>query len=253
MNQPELIAVVLNLYDVFAKYPSPLTIECCPCGCTKPDATAHLVAVPLREIPFAEMLDYCFSAITTQGSVDDFKYLLPRLVQGITEEPCGCNPEILFGKLRIAQWLKWPEDEIRAVQAYLRTFWQTAVNTFPIEKRMPAFCEIETVLASIAVTGEDLEWFLNTWTLTETLEADKNLVQFVTLFGDFFSEGRTFHEAFWAESLPQATALRNWLLRKNTLERLHRSAHLLPADGFEHLFEPALEGLLREAVAVRSE
>jgi hypothetical protein len=253
MNQPELIAAVEHLYDVFAKYSRPLTIKCCPCGCTKPDATNHLVAVPLREIPFADMLDYCFSAITTQGSVDDFKYLLPRLMQGISEEPCGCNPEILFGKLRIAKWLKWPDDEIRTVQAYLRASWHTALNTFPIEERMPAFCEIETVLASIAVTGEDLEWFLNTWTLAETQEADRNLVQFVTMFGDAFSEGRTFHEAFWAESLPQAIALRDWLLRNDTLQRLQRSTHLLPADGFEQLFQPALEGLLREAAALHSE
>ena len=253
MNQPELVAAIEHLYGVFAKYPRPLAIKCCPCGCTKPDATNHLVAVPLREIPFAEMLDYCFRAITTQGSVDDFKYLLPRLMQGISEKPCGCNPEILFGKLRTAKWLTWQEDEIRAVQVYLRALWHTTLNAFPLEEQLPAFFEIETVLASIAVTGEDLEWFLNTWTLAETQEADRNLVQFVTLFGDNFTEGRTFHKAFWAESLPQATALRNWLLRDGTRQRLQRSAHLLPVDGFEHLFQPALEGLLREAVAVRSE
>lgn len=40
------------LYETFARYPRPVKIECCPCGCTKPDATAHLLTVPLRELSF---------------------------------------------------------------------------------------------------------------------------------------------------------------------------------------------------------
>ena len=128
----EVTEAVQNLYETFARYPRPDMIESCPCGCTKPNATAHLVAVPLRNLRFAELLDYCFSAITTQGSVNDFRYLLPRLLQGIAEEQCGCNPEIFFGKLSCAEWLTWPENEIAAVRGYLRALWRTALNSFPI-------------------------------------------------------------------------------------------------------------------------
>src|ERR1700761_6105655 len=96
----EMEEAVSLLYDTFARYPCPAVIKSCPCGCTEPEATAHLVTVPLRELRFAELADYSFSAMTTQGSIDDFRYLLPRLLQGIAEEPYSYNPEIFFGKLR---------------------------------------------------------------------------------------------------------------------------------------------------------
>jgi hypothetical protein len=243
----EVTEAVQNLYETFARYPRPDVIESCPCGCTKPDATAHLTAVPLRNLRFAELLDYCFSAIMTQGSVNDFRYLLPRLLQGIAEEQCGCNPEILFGKLSYAKWLTWPEDEIVAVRRYLRALWSKALNTFPLEEHLPAFFEIETMLASIARTGESLDWYLTTWSGTATEEADQHLIQFVTMYGGDFSNGRTFTEAFWADCKPQAAALRRWLLRTDTLQRVTQSAHLLRSDGFEHFFEPAVEILRDEA------
>ena len=247
MSSSELVVAIRELYVAFGKYTRPESIACCPCGCTKPDATVHLIAVPLGDLRFADMLDFCFSALTTQGTVDDFRYLLPRLMQGVVQESCGCNPEILFGKLRYAKWLTWPPEEVEAVKSYLRAFWRTALNAFPMQERLPAFFEIETVLASIAVTGDSLDWFLSTWTSTETEEADRNLIQFVTMYGIDFTEGRTFAEAFWKESQPQATALRDWLLRPDTLDRITSAAHLLPCDGFEHLFRPAVEGLFKEA------
>jgi hypothetical protein len=133
----EITEAVQHLYEIFARYPPPALIECCLCGCTKPDETAHLVAVPLRNISFADLSDYCFSAITTQGLVDDFRYLLPRILEGIAEQPFGCNPEILFGKLKCADWLTWSEDEIAAVRDYLRALWRTALNASPLEEHLP--------------------------------------------------------------------------------------------------------------------
>jgi hypothetical protein len=246
-NMSEIAEAVQNLYETFARYPRPAVIESCPCGCTKPDATAHLVAVPLQELRFPDLLDYCFSAITTQGTVNDFRYLLPRLLQGIAEEPCGCNPEILFGKLSYAKWQTWPEDEIEAVNAYLRAFWRKALRSFPLEEHLPAFFEIEPVLASIARTGEALDWYLNTWTETPTGEADQLLIQFITMHGEEFSNGRTFSEAFWADSKLQAAALRSWLIRFDTLQRVSNATHFLQSDGFEHLFDPAVQVLRAEA------
>jgi hypothetical protein len=53
--------------------------------------------------------------MTTQGSVDDFRYLMPRLLQGIVEESYSFNPEILFGKLLYAKWLSWPEAVLKGL------------------------------------------------------------------------------------------------------------------------------------------
>ena len=220
---------------------TPVQIDCCPCGCTKPDATAHLVTVPLRELRFLDLADYSFSAMTTQGSVDDFRYFLPRLFQGIVEEPYSYSNETLFHKLKYVKWTTWPEDEQTAVKRYLDSLWQYGLTSFPIVDRLPGFFEIETVLSSIAQTGEVLDQYLNTWTETKTREADEHLIQFVTMYGSELADGKTFfNEGFWGDARSQAQALRRWFLQADTLQRINDAAHLLRNDGFEHLFEPAV-------------
>jgi hypothetical protein len=225
-------------------------IEICPCGCTKPGATTHLVAVPLRELRFADLADYSFSAMTTQGSLDEFRYLMPRLFQGVAEEPYSYNPEILFGKLNYAKWMSWHEDEVAAVRTYLQALWQKGLTSFSIKDHLPAFFEEETLLASIAQAGEALEPYLQIWTETRTEEADQHLIQFVTMYGEEFSLGQTLHGAFWENSKSQAEALRKWLLHPNTLQRVTNAASLLRNDGFEHLFEPALKVLRSQSSSI---
>ena len=242
----EIEEAVRSLYETFSRYSRPTIIESCPCGCTKPGATDHLTAVPLQMLCFAELADYSISAMTTQGSVEDFRYFVPRLFQGVTEEPYSYNPEVLFEKLRYAKWTNWQDDEIRAVKAYLHALWRKGLASFPLEEHLPAFFEIETLLASIAQTGEELEPYLQVWTETKTKEADEHLIQFVTMQGAEFSEGRTLHEAFWKDSKPQAEALRRWLLQPDTLQRIGNAECLLKRDGFEHLFGPAVEILLKQ-------
>ena len=248
----ELEQAIERLYTTFSRYPRPAKIECCPCGCTKPDATAHLVAVPLRELRFSELEDYCFSGLTTQGTDDDFRYLLPRLFQGIAFENCLCNPEILFGKLRYAKWTGWSHDEVASIKEYLRALWEQGLNSFPLFDHMPAFAEIETLLASIAATREALGGYLRTWSQTAARAADEHLVQFATMWGADFSDGRTFDDAFWEDCKPQAEELRNWLIQPDTIQRVVDCSHLLRKDGFEHLFLPALEVLQIESAVNQS-
>jgi hypothetical protein len=181
--------------------------------------------------------------MTTQGSVSDFRYLLPRLFQGVTEEEYSYPCEMLFIKLDYAKWLTWPEDEVAAVRTYLRALWQEGLTSFPLEDRLPAFYEIETLLASVAVTGEALEPYLRTWTETKVKAADQHLIQMVTMFGADLSDGRPFLHAWWKDSRSQAEAIRNWLLQASTLQRIGDSAYLLRNDGFEHLFGPSFEAL----------
>jgi hypothetical protein len=243
----ELQKSIETLYKTFERYPRPISIEACPCGCTKPGATDPLVASSLRELHFADMADFSSSAMTTQGSINDFRYLLPRLFQGITEEEYAYNPEILFGKLEYAKWMTWPEDEIASIKKYLSALWLEGLNNFPINERFPGFYEIETLLTCIAVTRVSLEPYLQQWTDLKIKTADEHLIQFVTMYGEDFSDGRTFQEAFWTKSPTQANALRTWLLSPETIHRIQASAYLLRVDGFEHLFEPAFAVLRDES------
>jgi hypothetical protein len=165
----------------------------------------------------------------------------------MAEEDYRYNPETLFHKLRYAKWETWPQDERTAVKRYLNALWQCSLESFPLEERLPSFFEIETVLCSVAQTGESLGPYLETWTETKTRTANEHLIQFVTMFGADVANGRTFGEGFWSDAKAQGQELRTWLLRPETLRSIREEAYLLRNDGFEHLFIPSLRALETEA------
>jgi hypothetical protein len=228
-------------------------IEYCPCGCTKPEEVLPLLAAPLADLRFERLGNYTFSAMTTQGSVDDFKYFLPRLLEGIAQEPYAYNPEILFGKLRYGKWLTWDEGEITAVRGYLRALWRSGLRAYPIEQSLPAFGEIETLLASLASTGDRLASYLTIWDETAAQEADQHLLQFVTMYGSDLSDGQVLSFGSWKNLPEQSKELRRWALKPETLRRINQSKQLLMKDGYEHLFGPALEVLQAESIAPDSQ
>ena len=247
----ELQQSIASLYETFSRYPRPSSIECCPCGCTKSDATVQLVSVPLHELSGTDLEDYACCALTTQGSLDDFRYLLPRLFQVISKEFLSCNPQIIFGKLAYARWVSWLPDEVSAVRYYLRSLWRAALMSYPLSESVSIFPDIEALISSIASTGESLEPYLLIWSQTTNVEANQHLIQFVTMCGADFVDGRTLQDGFWEDSTAQADELRQWLLSLDTMRRIARSTHLLREDGYEHLFEPAFMVLQNESEAVQ--
>jgi hypothetical protein len=242
----QLRSAIQGLYATF-QYTRPVHIDYCKCGCTKPEEVSPLLDAPRAKLRFDKLANYSFSAMTTQGSTKDFKYFLPRLLQGIAEETYSYNPEILFGKLSNGKWLTWEQSEIKAIRNYLRALWLLGLQSYPIDLCLPAFVEIETLLASIARTGDSLQNYLDLWSQDTSEAANRHLIQFVTIYGADFVDGKVINFAFWQDSQVQAAELRQWLLEPETIRRIENSKHLLSKDGFEHLFEPALQALQTES------
>lgn len=253
MNETaELRSAIEGLYKTFNRYPRPSKIEYCPCGCTKSEEVLPLLAGPLGDLEFDSLGNYSLSAMTTQGSVYDFKYFLPRLLEGIAQEPYGYNPEILFGKLRYGKWLTWDEEEISAVREYMVGLWRLGLRSYPITQTLPAFVEIETLLASLGSTGDQMDRYLAIWDETHLTAADQHLIQFVTMYGADFAEGRSLCFGFWENLREQSEEIRRWLLKPDLLDRVVRSRQLLEIDGYEQLFDPALQVLRAESIATYS-
>jgi len=248
----ELRNSIENLYAVFAGYPRPAKIEVCPCGCTPPDAAAPLVAVPLRSVRFIDMTGFAFSALTTQGSDKDFRYLLPRLFEGLVEFNFPVDPEIVFGKLSYAKWRSWPSPEIAAIEEFVAALWAAAITTYPVPNQLASFCDIESVLSSIAVTGLSLDPYLKLWAHVHCGPADVNLIQFVACNGERFADGADYNGPFWDESPEQGKQLRQWLLLPDTMQRVRQAANVLPDDGCEHLLAQALQTLETEFARSRA-
>jgi hypothetical protein len=81
-------AEIERLYQLFSRYKCPRQLEGCPC-CTTAEEAQPLVRKPLRTIAAPELEHYASKALTTWGTLDDYKYFLPRILE-LTE--CGAAP-----------------------------------------------------------------------------------------------------------------------------------------------------------------
>lgn len=95
----------------------------CPCCVEKQSARA--LAGSVAEIPPTAFDCYAWKAMTTFGGVDDFKRVLPRMLELVCFAPGEVEFEIdqVFSKLEYARWQEWPQDEQDAIFLFLRELW----------------------------------------------------------------------------------------------------------------------------------
>ena len=76
----ELRKAIADLYNVFEDYHLDSHVEGCPCCVTKDDKKL-IEAKVLRELTADDLNHFAFNAMTTWGTVKDFKHFLPRLLE----------------------------------------------------------------------------------------------------------------------------------------------------------------------------
>ena len=119
---------VERLYNVFARYSRPTQLEGCPC-CTSSAESQPLVSKPLRTLTAPELEHYAFKALTTWGTLDDYKYFLPRILELTEDNSLLCDTEITLHKLPYGGFHHWPPDEQQAVRDYIFSAWREAVES----------------------------------------------------------------------------------------------------------------------------
>lgn len=118
----------MNAYQAFAGYPLHDRVVGCPC-CTGSDEV--LRRAPLDELTEEDLGRYAFKALTTWGSLADYKHFLPRILELSLrggDEP-GMDPLVIAGKLEMGRWHEWPAPERAAIQHYFQALWGTPVGT----------------------------------------------------------------------------------------------------------------------------
>lgn len=156
--EDEWKAAIDHLYEVFACYRRPTTLEAAPTR----DPVAilrRLTSAPLRELPAEALGTYAGQAMTTVGSESEYRHFLPRIVelsiaiQGST----GLEPEQIAGKLEYGRWRTWPEDAQTAiVRAFTAAWHKTRVQT-------PDLGDASSQLCALAILGIDIAPFLAIW------------------------------------------------------------------------------------------
>lgn len=148
-------AVVERLYAMFAA-PVPRKISGCPC-CIATRQTDTLLRTPLRAIDGDMLWGYVFSAFLTLGDAADFRYFLPRIFEFSIHHPLeAVDVEIVLGKLRLAGWDKWVEEERAAVIAAIDLLFDQAVAAVD-EEEMPGLVAIDVASVLCGAARADLD------------------------------------------------------------------------------------------------
>lgn len=107
----------------------PTVIEGCPC-CIAGRRVDILLTTPLRDISGNALWSYVSGVFLTVGGKSDFRYLLPRILDVSALDPSNANnPEIVLGKLSLAEWQNWCSDERLAIQTFVDAWFDHAVAT----------------------------------------------------------------------------------------------------------------------------
>jgi len=204
-EQPALEQAIEKLYKVYSCYALPEVVEGCPC-CVDGSDQEKIHNKPLRRLSAEDLSRYAFKAMTTWGSVEDFKHFLPRLLELITDANSitqEMDLEVLLGKLRYAKWQNWPQEEQVAVSEYLVALWQY-VLTLPTEDIL-----MDEYVCAYAQAIDDLMPYLTTWETTETDSALNHLLVFVDEQQSLY-RGKL-SNSFWTDQKEQMRQVIAWV------------------------------------------
>lgn len=117
-----------QIYLTFAKYGKPKEFPACEC-CLSVAEQRLLLEVKLRELGAAQLSGYAADVFLTVGSLADFKYFLPRILElSVKQEFLWPDPEVVFGKLQLADWDSWPEQERNPILELMRNKFEAVIQ-----------------------------------------------------------------------------------------------------------------------------
>ncbi|QUD86347.1 hypothetical protein [Phenylobacterium montanum] len=148
-----------NAYAAFASYPPPIELEAAPTRDPKA-ILASLSAAPLRHLAGEQIGPYAGWAMTTVGTVLDYKHFLPRILEQAVMNNVwmGTEPTIIAQRLEMASWRAWPQEEQEAVESVFQASWSWARQLNPEDGGDAAswFC-------GLAVLGLDVQAAISDW------------------------------------------------------------------------------------------
>lgn len=212
----DLAAAIENLYNVFKRYPLKSPTEGCPC-CVTADEVAQLESKPLRQLLPTDLDHFAKSALTTWGSVADFKHFLPRILECIAfNADVPFDIEIAIGKLAYGQWQDWPQAERLAVRQYLKSWWRYQLSNPVVDGLYRS--QIDTILCAIGRAEVDVADYLNIWRNAPLAAGSLQLADLIHHNQACLLKRRELNNAFWED--PQMEQVIIWLCEPETGQQL---------------------------------
>ncbi|WP_288431506.1 hypothetical protein [uncultured Agrobacterium sp.] len=226
-------------YDVFARYSRPLFLDASPLR--DPELLLNkLTSKPLRLLDARDVEEYALAALTTVGTIEDYKHFLPRLLD-LATEPGAVEPQMIALKLEMAEWWTWPKNEQRSLE---EIFSRACTDAF---KRHTDYVLAGDWLVSLAIMNID-PGDVRTDVLASNNDCCGLQVAHLLVSSCLF-ESDPSERGYW-EDVPETTVkeTRSWLLSEETRSLL-LSVSLRIRSKDSWLLEKAMarrEELLRE-------
>ena len=184
------------LYEVFAGYPKPKDFPTCEC-CVSDQQMRALLKRKLHELTIEELSGYVMGVFLTVGSVADFKYFLPRIIELVTTRDwlADLEPEIALERLRLAGWDEWPERERSAVLRVLEEKYSSLLN----DEDSDSF-EIDGWICALGQCVPDITPYL------DQLLGSSHVLDFVERNFKSWQVGEELANPFWRENAPENAA-----------------------------------------------
>lgn len=186
------------------------------------EADVAALSGPLRGIT-AEAVDrWLPHAVTTWGTADDLRALLPRVLELFASGQLATSPEVLFTKLRLAGVHTWTVEEQAAVEDLITAVWLAGLVTDPSPTGHPAW----RVLVGLAELGDELSPFLDDWLLMlgsaapERATARRHLQDLVAAVERQERIGAGVAGLFWSPRPTEVARLETWLSSPFTTSQL---------------------------------
>lgn len=168
---------------------------------------------PIRSVPAAAIDRWLPHAVTTWGTEDDLRALLPRVFELLTAGLLTTPPEVVFAKLRHADPPRWPTDEQAALADIVAALWLATLTQHPTPLGVPA----GRVLTALAELGDDISSYLAEWDRLLRAADDvgglarRHLAELVARVDRLRPTGHDVSDLFWSPRPVEATRLELWL------------------------------------------
>ena len=218
---PALTAAIDTAYEAFGGYPRPNRIEASPVR-DPAKILATLSCAPLRELTGAQIGPYAGWALTTVGSVTDYKHFLPRILEQAVRaaEWMGTYPQVIASRLKMARWRTWPKSEQSAVIAVFQVAWRESSDQHPDDG-----ADAAEWLCGLATLGEDIQPVLRAWLEQPKGNRLLQMARIATELPALSSPDRR-EQIFWGEVAPEIRGqIISWVASP------HVAALLSAADG----------------------
>ncbi|HTQ50273.1 MAG TPA: hypothetical protein VMJ12_06145, partial [Candidatus Acidoferrales bacterium] len=197
----KLQTAIENVYDAFKDITKPQFVDGCPC-CIDEKGISILLAKPLRELSPDDLAHYAASVFLTVGSVGDFFYFLPRILEILAlNSDWWPDPEVVTRALHNSGFHTWPPDKSQAVANYFD------VKITSILEQDQAGWEVDSWICALGRLHVDLNPFLrkiasNPSRLIEYYEVNSNQLNDGKLSNGFWDDAPKEHQQIveWFQS-----------------------------------------------------